>query len=65
MKYHQVVEMDLNAVPQIAPSLGVVAGRDRLDTNNRSLTKRRPPSIRQNSKDNENVAEVSLISLST
>ena len=56
MKYHQKVsmEMDISAIPQITPSLGLVAGRDRLDTINRSLTKRRPPnrqSLRLDSKE--------------
>lgn len=49
MKYNKkVIEgMDLSAVPETAPTLGLVAGRDRLDTANRSLVKRRPASQKQ------------------
>ena len=51
MKYNKTVneeiDMDISVIPQISPTLGLVAGRDRLSTNNRSLTKRRPPSLRK------------------
>lgn len=51
MKYNRKVSedlgVDLSVVPEISPSLGLVAGRDRRDANNRSLTKRRPASLRQ------------------
>lgn len=66
MKYNRSVMedvdggMDISAVPEISPSLGLVAGRDRLDTVNRSLTKRRPPSFKR---DEETMpAKVSLYS---
>ncbi len=52
MKYNRRVVVDggvdISAVPEISPTLGLVAGRDRLDTVNRSLTKRRPPSLKKN-----------------
>lgn len=52
MKYNKKVsegiDVDISAIPEISPTLGVIAGRDRLGASNRSLTKRRPPSLRQN-----------------
>lgn len=52
MKYNKKVsegiDVDISAIPEISPTLGVIAGRDRLSASNRSLTKRRPPSLRQN-----------------
>lgn len=47
MKYNRDVELDISAIPEISPTLGLVAGRDRLDARNRSLTKRRPASERK------------------
>lgn len=51
MKYHRKlsedVDMDISAIPEISPTLGLAAGRDRLSATNRSLTKRRPASFRQ------------------
>lgn len=59
MKYNRKVSetVDLSSVPEIAPILGVVAGRDRRDASNRSLNKQRPATERQSllldSKENE------------
>lgn len=49
IKYNKKVteNMDLSDVPETVPTLGVAAGRDRLDTANRSLVKRRPASQKQ------------------
>ena len=51
MKYNKKViedvDMDFSAIPETEPTLGVVAGRDRLDTANRSLIKRRPVSQKE------------------
>ena len=53
IKYNREVEMDLSYVPWIMPSLGLVAGRNRRDASNRSLVKRRPPSLRQKAESSE------------
>ena len=51
MKYNRKVsedvDMDISAIPQISPTLGLGPGRDRLSATNRSLTKRRPASLRK------------------
>lgn len=51
MKYNKKViedvDMDFSAIPETEPTLGLVAGRDRLDTANRSLIKRRPASQKE------------------
>ena len=50
MKYNMkfTEEMDISVIPETSPTLGLAFGRTRIDAINRSLTKRRPPSIRQN-----------------
>lgn len=48
MKYNRKVSnMDISAIPLTSPTLGVAVGRDRLAVTNRSLTKRRPASLKQ------------------
>ena len=41
------ISMDLSAVPQTTPSLGLVHGHDRLDLVHRSSSKRRPMNQRE------------------
>ncbi len=46
MKLTEELDMDISVIPETSPTLGVAVGRTRIDAINRSLTKRRPPSLR-------------------
>ena len=41
------MEIDITAVPKTSPSLGLKHGHERLDVVSRSLSKRRPASLRK------------------